>query len=279
MPEFDTIINVPEGYHCSSFDGIFSVMEKKIKNELDAFLQRHSEIQKAENYPYLPKEKLPDFPFIDFKPYRHELFSRKQDIHLLNKILGDQITTGHVALELGGWNGWLTNWLHANKFDVVSADIFIDEENGLGTKKFHKNSNWLSIQTDVTDASIYKQKFDVIIFNHCLNFLPEPIELLKKYMTLLKKDGMLVVLGADITGNVSKKEKEVQNFRTYYQKKYGFKINFYDCPGFLTKKIYSTLIKSNFKFISYRFSLMGRLRKKLHSEKSGIFVFTNPDKF
>jgi 2-polyprenyl-3-methyl-5-hydroxy-6-metoxy-1,4-benzoquinol methylase len=279
MPEFTDYIKVPNGYHYSCVNGIFSVMDKKFKNELDIFLQRHSEIQKAENYPYLPKEKLVDFPFIDFKPYHNELFSRKQDIHLLKKLLRNASTKGKTALEFGGWNAWLTNWLHTNKFEVVSADIFSDEENGLGAKKFYKNNDWLSVQTDVTDTSIYKQKFDLIIFNHCLNFLPEPIEFLNKYIALLKEDGMLVVLGADITGNPSKKEKEVQNFRSHYQTKYAFKINFYDCPGFLSKKLYSILIKSNFRFISYRFSLLGRLRKKLYAEKSGIFVFTKQSKF
>ncbi len=278
MPKFEDFIRIPKGYHFTFSNRIYSVLEEKFKIKLDKFLEGHSIIQKSENYPFLPKDKLTDFPFIEFKPYRNELFSRKQDIRLLKAFETTHFSENKTVLEFGGWNGWLTNRLSSYKMEVVSIDIFPDEENGLGSKKFYPDNNWLSIQADITDTSIHINKFDFIIFNHCLNFLPDSINLVKNYIPLLNENGLLIILGADISGAPVKKKKQIAEFREHYQNQYAFKINFYDCAGFLDKNAYTQLVAAGFTFTSYRFSFLGYLKKKLSSEKSGIFIYRNTGK-
>ncbi len=270
MPNFSDYINVPKNYFYSEKNSVHSVLEPHFKNKLEAFLENHSIIQKKENYPFLPKEKLLNFPFIDFEPYKNELFSRQQDLRILGELSFSKIST---VLEIGGWNGWLTNWLNAKILEVVTVDIFPDDENGLASKKFYPNNDWLSIQADVNDTEIYKTKFDLIIFNHCLNFYSNPISLLNKYLDLLKSGGLLIILGADITGNSSKKEKIVNAFRNYYISKYGFNINFYESKGFFDNQFYYDVMQLDFKFTSYQFSNLSWIRKKILREKSGVFVF------
>lgn len=155
----------------------------------------------------------------------------------------------------------------------MSVDIFSDEKNGLRSKRFYPEAKWLSVHTDIYDITMYQTKFDLIIFNHCLQFYPQAAELIQKYAHLLNPNGLMIILGVSVYPNEKKQDARVNQIKNYYQKKYNFDIYFYEGKGYFEQHLYKTLIQNNFKFIPYQLSLKGRLKATLLSQKHGILCW------
>lgn len=270
---FEDYIQVPKEYHFSFHNNIYSVLEHGFKQKLDVFTQKFEAAQLMENYPFLPEHLIPKFPFIDYPPFKNEILERQQDVKLLEKHLPLDKLENATALELGGWNGWLPNILGKNKIQVVSVGIFADKNNGLGCREFYQNCKWLSVQADIEDVAIYKRKFDLIVFEHNLNFQNNPLHLLDKYESILNPGGLLVILGVGVMSNTCKKEEEIKQFRNTFEKKYHFSIDFYKSKGIFDTQFYQTLLGRNYRFFPYRFSLKNQFLKKIKGNKKGIFIY------
>jgi 2-polyprenyl-3-methyl-5-hydroxy-6-metoxy-1,4-benzoquinol methylase len=268
-------IAIPKNYSLTGDGGFYSVLEKDFETKLNAFLEKHSIIQQKENYTALPLKYLENFPFVDFEPYKDEIFSRKQEIKFLEKLIEPYFFCHKSLLEIGGWNCWLTKWLQSKGLEIISTDIFKDAINGLSSKQFHKNNDWLSVQLDITNPEIYIKKFDVIIINHSLQFLTNPEEITFKYKNLLAKGGILIILGMNFFSKTKAQEKKVIRYRKFYIDKYNFNIHFYPCKGYFDNAFFEFLIKQKFNFKSYKFSFLGNIKKKLKAEKSGIMYLIN----
>ena len=68
-------------------------------------------------------------------------------------------------LDLGAWNGWLSNQLSSDGHELVTAiDYFLHERDGLAAKKYYPNE-FLAIQMDLEDLSILPYNYDIIIIN------------------------------------------------------------------------------------------------------------------
>lgn len=275
MLEFSQYIKVPADYFYSYDEGVYTVMEKTFKRKLDVFLKKFSNVQQQENFPSLPQDLISSFPFVEYVPFKNEIFIRKQDIFLLEKIIINHFSKNKSVLEIGGWNGWLTNWLSSKDLNVISVDIFKDEKNGLLTKKFHQNSNWLSLHTDVTKTNIYAKKFDIIILNHCLQFLSNTNTLALDYSQLLNENGKIIIIGMSFFRNAKKRRKQVSKYRKKHFEKWNFNLQFYESKGFFDNNDFDFFKKNNFQFTSYKFSLLRSLKRKIFGNKSGIMSYTN----
>lgn len=278
MSNLNDYINISNEFELIEETNYFSVLRPTFRNKLQSFLDTYLNIQKKENHPQISTEAYSKFPNIDLEIFKHEIFSRKQDVTFIEKFAKENLNPNSSVLEIGGWNGWLTHRLFNHCKNVVSIDIFSDDKNGLSSKKHHSPNNWLSLQVDVTEPGVFKNNFDLIVFNHCLQFYPQPLSLIECYQKLLKPNGSLIVLGADIHVHSFQKKKQVNELKTYYHRKYQFDIYFYNCTGFFDRKFLNQLLKSNYKFKSYKFSLLSNLKKQLLGQKSGIFIFKNHTK-
>jgi 2-polyprenyl-3-methyl-5-hydroxy-6-metoxy-1,4-benzoquinol methylase len=268
-------IKVPEGYTIESNDGIHVIASVEFNKKLQSFLDCFSEIQIQENNYRLPFHLYEQFPAVDIKELASEIFTRKQDLIILKEHFSQYLNSNSYVLEIGGWNGWLTSYLSKLGTKVITADVFDDEYNGLRSKKCYKAANWLSIQTDVMQIEIYDTQFDVIVFNHCLQFYTDPLQLIEKYKGLLKKNGILLILGNTFYENTIAKESEILKTNNYFKQRYNFNIRFYPSKGYFSYEDFNQFSKNSFKFISYQFSFLGRVKKFLKKEKSGILYFIN----
>ncbi|MES2761920.1 MAG: methyltransferase domain-containing protein [Bacteroidota bacterium] len=262
-------------YKLTYADGIYTITTDSFNDLLSEFLVKFSEIQSSEKYYQLPFELYEQFPNVSVPNLASEIFTRKQDLVIINDLLSKNLNNNKSVLEVSGWNNWLSNYLSKKGLTVFTVDIFDDDRNGLKSKKHYQCSNWNSIQTDVLQTEIYSSKFDLIVFNHCLQFLTDPIQLVKKYKKLLNKNGILVIIGSTFYKNTIKKESEVLKTKLYFKEKYDFGIQFYPSKGYFSYKDFSQFSKNSFKFISYKFSVPGLIKKFLKKEKSGILYFIN----
>lgn len=268
-------IKVPDHYTMESNDSIYTITTNEFNQQLKGFLNRFSEIQSKENNYRLPFHLYEQFPNVNVNELASEIFTRKQDLKILKDPFSDILNSNSCVLEIGGWNGWLTNYLSKAGANIITADVFDDEHNGLRSKKHYKSANWLSIQTDVLQTNIYNTQFDAIVFNHCLQFYTDPELLIEKYKKLLKKNGVLLILGNTFYKNTNEKELEIVKTNNYFKERYNFNIRFYPSKGYFSYEDFNQFSKNNFKFISYKFSLPGRVKKFFKQEKSGILYFIN----
>ncbi len=268
-------IKVPEGYTLESQDGVHTITPDEFNHRLRSFLDRFSEIQTKETNYRLPFHLYEQFPDVEVNELAAEIFTRKQDLIILKKHFSNHLNSNASVLEIGGWNGWLTKHLSKTGVMVITADVFDDEYNGLKSKKHYRSADWLSIQTDILQTGIYAAQFDVIVFNHCLQFYTDPVQLIEKYKRLLKKNGVLLVLGNTFYKNTTAKESEILHTNKYFKEKYNFNIRFYPSKGYFSYEDFDLFSKNNFKFISYKFSVPGLIKKFLKKEKSGLLYFIN----
>jgi 2-polyprenyl-3-methyl-5-hydroxy-6-metoxy-1,4-benzoquinol methylase len=273
MAEIPDFVNIPPEYIYQFKDGVHSLLEPQIKTKLSAFLKQHLEMQRLENYSYLTSEEMLQFPFIDHRAYKNEVFTRRQDLQIIEFLLKDYFASGKTLLEIGGWNSWLTNRMQLKGIQVLSADIFDDDRNGLRSRQYYHHPGWLSLQTDILNTSIYKASFDVIIFNHCLQFLSHPLELVTEYRKLLKPAGIMVLIGMNFSGNGRLRKKNIENYRQQYLQKYDLDIQFYPSKGYFDLNDLNAFKTQGFIFNSYRFSAMARLKRWFKGDQSGILYF------
>jgi 2-polyprenyl-3-methyl-5-hydroxy-6-metoxy-1,4-benzoquinol methylase len=268
-------LNVPDNFSVEYRDDVYSVFEKNFKQRLEKFMTDFSRAQEKTRQPALTSAEIACFPFVGHRAFRHETFTRRQDLAILEKILKHRDPERTQALEVGGWNGWLSKWLQAEEFDVISTDIFRDERNGLASKKFHHNGTWFSVQTDITQTTIFKSRFDLVILNHCIQFLPEPEKVLKRYIDLLNPGGILVLLGIDYRKNEMHQKRKVDSYRKLFYAENGFEINFYPSKGYVDSFFVDVLRQNGFKFEPYMVSVFARFAQRFNGNHSGIYYFQN----
>jgi 2-polyprenyl-3-methyl-5-hydroxy-6-metoxy-1,4-benzoquinol methylase len=275
MDAINNFIKVPLDYKLTYTDGIYTITTDSFNDRLSEFLLKFSEIQLKEKHYQLPFELYENFPNVNISELASETFTRKQDLVIISDLLSKNLNNSKSVLEVSGWNNWLSNYLSKKGLMVFTVDIFDDDRNGLKSKKHYQCPIWNSIQTDVLQIEIYNSKFDLIVFNHCLQFLTDPIQLIEKYKKLLNKNGVLVIIGSTFYKNTNSKVSEVFKTKIYFEEKYNFGIQFYESKGYFSYQDFKQFSKNSFNFISYKFSIPGLLKKFLKKEKSGILYFIN----
>ncbi|MBL7931196.1 MAG: methyltransferase domain-containing protein [Bacteroidia bacterium] len=272
-PDISDYIIIPPGYEYSSKDEVHSILDPDTKARLSVFLKRHLDMQRSAEYEYLSPEQIRRFPFIDLPTYKNEIFSRQQDLGIVADFLKNSFSKDKTLLEIGGWNSWLTKHLQSKGIQVISADIFDDEFNGLGSRHFFESPGWLSVQTDIMKPVIYKTQFDAIVFNHCLQFVTRPQELVMEYMKLLKPGGIMLLIGLDFFSNSEDRAKITEAYQKECLEKHGFDLQFYPCKGYFDLKDFELFKSMGFTFKSYTFSMASTLKRLLNGDKSGILYW------
>jgi 2-polyprenyl-3-methyl-5-hydroxy-6-metoxy-1,4-benzoquinol methylase len=243
------------------------------KKKLTEYLISWEFIRKKEkNYTHIPFSEYRDLPDALSVKKDFEWHWRKYSLKVLEK----EILTAKklLVLEIGGWNGWLSNRIAGSGNTLVTCDFFADDVDGLLSKKHYKNE-WMSVQCDTENLSFFEPVFDVVILNHALSFFPNPADYCHHLKTLLKPGGKIILLGLNFYESVEKKQKEVAAFEHYYQSKYGFKVNFKNAKGYLDFTDRSNLIQLGFELKQQAGMELRNLYSKINTAKPwyayGIF--------
>jgi SAM-dependent methyltransferase len=242
-------------------DGIYLLLEEPFEKKLSEFLRRFEEINKRESkskIPYSAYKYLPSWNPIKNDP---EWKFRQNSLNIVKAILGTRKKLR--ILEIGGWNGWLTHHLAKLGHKVVSIDYFVDDVNGLSAKKYYEE-NWVAIQMDIAGLDIFDIQFDLVIQNHNLQFVVDPVSHIETVKQLVGKDGMLLILGLPVYKNGFDKIKKIEAFKKYYRDKYDFDIYLDPLKAFFDKtdserltnqgvqlRLYKKLWKSNLLGLLY----------------------------
>lgn len=132
---------------------------------------------------------------------RAELYEdHSEKFRIIFKPLADAVcrfkNSGRV-LDVGCSSGILLEVLRERGFDVYGVEPHSTAYNA-ARKKFGNNITYGTAQTLLKQSS---QQFDVVIYNHVLEHIPDPVTELSTAKKLLRPDGVLVI-GVPNTENV-----------------------------------------------------------------------------
>ncbi len=260
--------------HSYGFDeNVFVLLENSVKNYIDIFTARLHEIRKKEKFHHVAPAEYYKLPYTNNKEFKHEWRLRKYSFRTLNSLIKNRGLK--TVLEIGPYNGWLSNRLAGSGFEVTSVDYFADELDGLKASRYYDNK-WFTIQMDLRDLSIIKSKFDLVVVNHALQFFKNYNEIIKQAKEILERNGMLVILGLPFFANPNAKIAEIKNNSAYYKKHYNFQIELFpeSFKGFLDGGDFKMLENTGLKLSKYKQLFFRNIRASLTPNKAVYYYGT-----
>ena len=245
-----------------------SLLEPDFKVRLENFLHAWEPIRAAENRIHIPFDEYPQLPFAPSVKQDFEWTWRCLSLTQLLPFLEKNKTQN--ILEIGSWNGWLSNQLCALGNDVLALDFFSDERDGLQSKK-HYSQHWKSLQCNVYQTHFLEAQFEVIIVNHCLQFCPEPLAFCRELQKLLLPGGKIFLLGLNFYQNPMNKIKAVDAYKKAYKLKHNFTIFLQETKAYLDFNDKKEIEKLGFKLYKQKGMLLRNLYSSLFPAKPSYF--------
>lgn len=232
------------GHHYHTEDNVLILLNKKEKERLYQWLVDFEDFRSDKIDPL----RYDNLPFSGTEVNEQIWKARISDLKLVNSFL---LSTTKEVLDFGSWNGWLAHQLSTKGIAVTAIDYFIHELDGLKAKNQYSSSHWNSIQMNIEDLSVFVSKFDLIIFNRCLSYFENPVDLLKSAMNILNEQGQIIVTGINIRKK-AKEESELVQSKREFQEKYGKNLVFNHSKGYLDYNDLNEIKKLGFKITPYR---------------------------
>jgi len=175
---------------------------------------------------------------------------RRQSLSIFQQLIQNKTFT--CALEIGPWNGWLTKYLAKNADTVIAADYFVCPFDGIGNIKNLKN-NIIPVQCNVATLQLdFKpQSFDLIVLNHNLAYMNNPIEYAQQLLPLLKPKGLLFSIGNTFFQNPDKKIHLNRKTAEQFYHRYGIDLYIQPIKGYLDLEDKRALLTTGFKIKPY----------------------------
>jgi 2-polyprenyl-3-methyl-5-hydroxy-6-metoxy-1,4-benzoquinol methylase len=211
-------------------DGVLILLREEFSEKLNPGLRRFSEIRKNKLGKYLKPQDYPFLPYGDAVSGNVEWRIRQFDWEILLPLLKDR--KGQRVLEIGPYNGWLTHRMAKLQLEITAIDYFIDDLDGLKTKKYYREE-WKSIQMDIRDLAIIDERFDIIVVNRCLQFFEDPIEYFGSLKGKISQNGMIILTGLQFFKNPQQKRKLLEKIKSDFKQKHDFNFMLVPFKGYL----------------------------------------------
>ena len=196
VPQEDVIC--PRGHRFAVENGVLALLDAEFGDRLAAFLAPFSGLRTAEDKRLVDPAAYPELPGGTAVQNEFEWRLRAYDLQVIEGLLASR--PAQRALDIGAWNGWLSNRLAALGHSATAIDYFADEFDGLQARKFY-TTRWLAIQMNLEDLAVIDQPFDVVIVNRCLAFYDDPVAYAKAAEQKVAAGGVLVLTGLGFVGD------------------------------------------------------------------------------
>ena len=263
-PEGDIIIPTEDypSHFVAKENGVHRFLAADVKPRLDDLLAAFQCYREDKGERITDPTRYPKLPFDEVNPGLWKL--RQIDLALMKKLIP---SSSCDILELGAWNGWLTNHLSQAGHSLTAVDYFTDPYDGLGARQHYPNANWTALQMDVEGIDVIVKRYDVILFNRCFYAYSNSLAMFEKAKALLKPGGLIIMTGMNILRDGVAFQKQWQKVNEEYQKDYGQPLTLHPLKGYFDKTDQATLEAHNVTFTSYPQLLKANLRSRLQSTK------------
>ena len=256
-PELNEVIDtsmLPD-FRQSFTEGVHQLVRKEEADQLSHFLKAFENYREKGGDLRVSKEQFSQLPFI--KGVQEELWKLRQyDLELIRRLTEGE---GKMVLDLGAWNGWLSNRLSEAGQKVVAIDIFMHEEDGLKAKKYYPN-DWLSIQMDMNDLSVLKSCFDLIIVNRCFPYFTDKWEACEQMKRILRPGGRIIFTGLCFYRKSKEVARQLEKSQEDFYRQYRLPLLYKPSRGFLSEEDKSSLKRAGFSLKKYPQLWLGNLK-------------------
>lgn len=214
LPLIGDPLRCENGHSFPVEDGVLRLISAEFKPQLTAFLsqfeQHRAKIGRRITDPAI-YEQLPHALAHD-PEWRHRVY----DLRVIDEVLGrhrkpyhrvaksdntvnrtegsSKATIPNTVLEIGAFNGWLTNHLAQQGHTVTAVDEFADRYDGLGAHNFYR-ATWYPVQADTRALTTFADQYEVVILNRCTQFFLTPTAYVRQAMEKVADGGQLILLG------------------------------------------------------------------------------------
>lgn len=232
------------GHLFSTKNGVYQITTPEFKLQLEKFLPSVEDWRKQYTDTIKP-ETLKKLPYVSLD--KKEWKGKQLDLNLIHKL---PIKKEARVLDLGAWNGWLSNQLAALNFEVTAIDVFIDTIDGLGANK-HYHNQWVSIQMDMDNLDVLDGEYDLIIINRSLPYRSDLNKTLTDLKALLSPNGILLITGVNYYKNSIHIIERLKKIQISFEQKYNTPLISNGSKGYLDKKDLSILAEHNVQLKLY----------------------------
>ena len=167
------------------------------------------------------------------------------------------------TLEIGSWNGWLTKHLARKTETIVAADYFVCPFDGIGNiQSLAENITAIQCNLEHIGTDFKPQTFDLIVLNHHLAYMNNPVDYAKQIISLLKPNGSIISIGNTFFKNPDKKIKANMTFAEQFYIQYGMDLYIQPLKGYMTFDDWTDLKNSGFEVKPYPTKLLQNICSK-----------------
>jgi SAM-dependent methyltransferase len=139
------------------------------------------------------------------------------------------------VLDVGAYNGWLSNRLSEDGHDVTAAEVFGDAFDGIGARAHYPNARWAAVQCNLHDLSVLGETYDLVVINRCLAYFADPAGYVAHALQRVRPGGTLLATGLAFFRDPSRKIRSWDVEKAAFRARYGSELFFlHACKGFLT---------------------------------------------
>lgn len=231
-------------------NGVPALVTPEFKQRLDVFTDNLVKYRQQEENRKIKESLFDELPFTRDVPQAYLWNAKQLDLEFI-----EQFTAGKKGLrilEVGAWNGWLSNRLSKSGHRVWAIDYLNDEYDGLGAHKHYTNQEWRPLQVDLNDLSLFKdEKFDLIIVNRCSIFFTNPFSTFDFLKTLLCDQGSLLITGLQIFKNWKREKERIETMKKVFFENHGFEMFMFPIKGYFNKDNLRELSASGFRIVHF----------------------------
>lgn len=152
---------------------------------------------------------------------------RRADLALVRRLLAARRGGGRAharlrVLDVGAWNGWLSARLSDDGHAATALDLFAGPA-ALGVRS-QVAGDWRAVQGDPTDLARLGESFDVVIFDRCLGFQPDPVAALRSAIAVLAPGGSIIVTGIAIHPDLDRVRRRLDSERQAFRGRFGMEL-------------------------------------------------------
>ncbi len=229
-----------DGLEFWQVDGIWRFLLPESEAHYSRFIKDYESIRQAEGRGSTSANYYRALPFKDLSgQFVNDWAIRARSYRVLvNNVLTrlqDPLERGLKILDLGAGNGWISNRLSAQGDRVISVDLSVNEQDGLGAWKQYEHP-FTPVQAEFNHLPVMDRFADAVIFNASFHYSEDYAETLREALRVLSSKGLIVIMDSPVYRRDEAGEKMVAEREAQFKTKYGFASDQLQSENYLTYK-------------------------------------------